>query len=197
MQKLDMKILDRRPWLAVVLAVIAVVGSVAAWRLSQPAGWHPGFGSARVKLTVAGGCPLLHRFHTVTPQGGSPTRLVPLDPDAVLICRYGPEPAAPATSGLYRSVRGDAATANRIARAADEIHSAPPPNGPISCPDLVASDTLLAFAYPDGNYATLEWQDSGCEMVDNGNLAAFQWNHGFSAFGSAVVAFAPSRQFEG
>jgi hypothetical protein len=106
-----MSILPRHAWpVAAVVVIIAAGGSVAVLTRSQTAGWHPGFGSNRVKLTVAGGCPHLHRFDTVAnPQGGSPTRLVPLDPDSVTdeplgrsSASWRPSPGAvsPAVSGV-------------------------------------------------------------------------------------------------
>ncbi len=195
-----MTTLRRPPWRIVVgfAAVIAVGGSVALLTRSESTGWHPGFGSNRVELSVAGGCPQPHLFDTVAnPQGGSPVRLVPLGPSTVLICRYGPKAATPGASDLYRQFRGDTTEAGRIAVAADEIRSSAPPSGPISCPAAVESATLLAFAYPDGAQAALEWHDSGCEELDNGNLAAFQMNDGFSAFQRAVDAVAPPQQLEG
>ncbi len=59
--------------------------------------------------------------------------------------------------------------------------------------------TLLGFSYRAGGQAALRWDDSGCEAVDNGNLAAFQMNSGFGAFQSAVdaVAAPQTRRFEG
>jgi hypothetical protein len=49
-----------------------------------------------------------------------------------------------------------------------------------------------------GGQAALRWDDSGCQEVDNGNLATFQTNSGFGAFQSAVDAVAaPRSRFEG
>jgi hypothetical protein len=53
--------------------------------------------------------------------------------------------------------------------------------------------TLLGFSYRGGGQAALRWGDSGCQEVDNGNLAAFQMNSGFGVFQSAVDAVAPRR----
>jgi hypothetical protein len=58
--------------------------------------------------------------------------------------------------------------------------------------------TLLGFSYRGGEQVALRWDDSGCEEVDNGNLAAFQLNSGFGAFQSAVDAVAAHlNRFEG
>jgi hypothetical protein len=100
---------------------------------------------------------------------------------------------------LYRQVLLAAAPAAAIASAADSIKSEPPPSGPIDCPAGIFSITTLGFSYRGGNQAALSWDDSGCQEVDNGNLAAFQMNSGFAAFQSAVDAVAPpqSHRFEG
>ncbi len=99
---------------------------------------------------------------------------------------------------MYRQVLLGPASASAIASAADSIRSEPPPSGPISCPDAVGSVTLIGLSYRGGGQAALRWQDSGCEEVDNGNLAAFQWNPGFGTLQSAVDAVAaPQNRAEG
>jgi hypothetical protein len=99
---------------------------------------------------------------------------------------------------LYRQVVLPAAQAAAIASAADSIKSEPP-SGPIDCPAGVFSMTALGFSYRGGTHAALSWEDSGCQEVDNGNLAAFQMNSGFAAFQSAVdaVAAPQSHRLEG
>jgi hypothetical protein len=92
---------------------------------------------------------------------------------------------------LYRQVLLAAGPAAAIASAADAIESEPPPSGSISCPSDIFSVTTLGFSYRGGNQAALAWGDSGCEVVDNGNLAAFQLNPGFAAFQHAVNIIAP------
>jgi hypothetical protein len=99
---------------------------------------------------------------------------------------------------LYRQVRLGAAPASAIASTADSIRSGTPPSGPIDCPASIISVTLLGFSYRVGEPAALRWDDSGCQEIDNGNLAAFQMNSGFGAFQSAVDAVAaPMNGFEG
>lgn len=186
----------RRRLLVVTLVVLCGLGSAGC------GAWHPKLGSPRLHLTVAGGCPAdVTGYATVAnPHGGSPTRLVPPGPDAVLVCRYAPY-LPPGThrwrSRPYREVKAGASAARRIAAAADRIRSRPPPHGPIDCPADVGSATIIAFAYPGGAGAALRWQDSGCQQVDNGNLAAFQMNDGFDAFQQAVDAVAPHGREEG
>lgn len=100
---------------------------------------------------------------------------------------------------MYRQVRLGAAPASAIASAADSIRSGPPPSGPIDCPAGTWSVTVLGFSYRGGGQAALRWDDSGCQEVDNGNLAVFQMNSGFGVFQSAVDAVAAplTRRSEG
>jgi hypothetical protein len=179
---------------SVIAAAVVAGGGIWAWRALEPPGWHPGFGSHRLAIHVSWGCPdPLPSFDTVANRGGgAASALVPRHPVAALICRYGP--GQPGSSiALYRQVRLGPAPASAIASAADSIRSEPPPSGPVSCPDAISSVTLLGFSYRGGGHAALRWQDSGCEEVDNSNLAAFQWNSGFGTFQSVVDAVAAPR----
>lgn len=184
---------------SVIAALVVVGGGIWAWRVLDPPGWHPGFGPNRLAIHVNRGCPdPLPSFGTVANRGGgSATQLVPPRPLAVLICRYGPRQRE--SSGvLYRQVRLGAASASAIASTADSIKSGPPPSGPIHCPASILSVTLLGFSYRGGGQAALRWDDSGCQEIDNGNLAAFHMNSGFGAFQSTVDAVAPHLNgFEG
>ncbi len=183
---------------SLIAAAVAVGGGIWVWRALEPRGWHPGFGSHRLAIQVSRGCPdPLPSFDTVANSGGgSGTRLVPLHPLAALICRYGSGQAGSAI--LYRQVVLGAASASAIASAADSIRSGPPPTGSINCPAAIFSVTLLGFSYRGGGQAALRWDDSGCQEVDNGNLAVFQMNSGFGAFQSAVdAAAAPRTRSEG
>ena len=185
--------------LACAIATLVVVGGgIWAWQALQHPGWHPGFGSPRLAMRVSRGCPdRVPSLDTVANGGGgSGTLLVPSHPLAGLICGYGPGHRT--TAVLYRQVLLGAAPASAITSAADSIQSEPPPSGPIDCPAGTFSVTLLGFAYRGGEQAALRWDDSGCQEVDNGNLAAFQMNSGFGAFQSAVDAVAaPQSHVEG
>ncbi len=184
---------------SVIAALVVVGGGIWAWRVLDPPGWHPGFGPNRLTIQVNRGCPdPLPSFDTVDNRGGgSATQLVPRHPLAVLICRYGPRQRE-ASGVLYRQVRLGAAPASAIASTADSIKSGPTPSDPIHCPAGIFSVTLLGFSYRGGEQVALRWEDSGCQEVDNGNLAAFQMNSGFGAFQSAVDAVAPHLNgFEG
>jgi hypothetical protein len=136
------------------------------------------------------GCPHhLPYIDTVANRGGgSATQLVPSHPLAALICRYGPR--RPGSMVLYRQVLLGAAPAAAIASAADSIRTASPSSAPRECGAAIFSMTVLGFSYRGGGRAALRWDDSGCQEVDNGNLAAFQLNSGFEAFQSAVDAVA-------
>lgn len=184
---------------SVIAALVVVSGGIWIWRVLDPPGWHPGFGPNRLAIQMNRGCPdPLPSFDTVANRGGgSATQLVPPHPLAVLICRYGPRQRE-SSAILYRQVRLGAAPASAIASAADSIKSGPPPSGPIDCPASIISVTLLGFSYRGGGQAALRWEDSGCQEMDNGNLAAFQMNSGFGAFQSAVDAVAAHlNRFEG
>ena len=190
---------DRALRLASVIAVLVLAGGgILVWRALHPPGWHPGFGPHRLAMQVSRRCPdhLPYVDTVVNSGGGSPTQLVPPHPVAARICRYGP--GRRGFMVLYRQVLLPAAPAAALASAADSIKSEAP-SGAIDCPAGVFSMTALGFSYQGGNQAALSWDDSGCEEVDNGNLAAFQMNSGFAAFQSAVDAVAPpqSHRFEG
>ena len=184
---------------SVIAAAVVAGAGIWVWRALEPPGWHPGFGTRRLAIHVSQGCPdPLPSLDTVAnPGDGSASVLVPPHPVAALVCRYGP--GQPGSSvALYRQVRLGPAPASALASTIDSIRSEPPPSGPISCPDAISSETLLGFSYRGSGQAALRWQDSGCEEVDNGNLAAFQWNPGFGTFQSAVDAVAaPQNRAEG
>ena len=160
------------PLLLAAALVIGVPGRPAA-AASFRAG-HP-----QIRVTVAGGCPAtVTGYQDVDNPGGPRGRMVPTDPLAGLICRYGPYPLAPPSTGmsspaLYRSVRLDRHTAGRLAALADRLPTHSPP-GLISCPADFGAATVIAFSYRHRADVDLWYHDQGCERLDNGHLSSFE-----------------------
>ncbi|MEO7016682.1 MAG: hypothetical protein ABI130_09635 [Leifsonia sp.] len=68
-----------------------------------------------------------------------------------------------------------------------DITLAAPPVGTVNCPMDTGAITLIAFAYPDTPDIDLWWKSDGCQIIDNGRLAA--WRLANSSFGAFQQEF--------
>jgi hypothetical protein len=167
--------------------------------LALPAGataFDPGY--PQVRVTVAGGCPVtVARDQDVDNPTGPFTRLVPSDPIAGRICRYGPRLLSPSSAGessagLYRDTPLDGASARRLAVVIDRL----PTNqtiGVTSCPADFGSVTVIALSYRHRPDADLWYHDGGCESLDNGHLRSFELGNRafYEGFGPLVDRLSP------
>lgn len=161
-------------------AVSLLVAASAAVGLAGPvaaADFHAGH--PQVRITVAGGCPdSVARYEDVENPAGPLVRLVPTGPVDGLICRYGPYPLAPPSTGmsssaLYRAVHLGPSAARRLAGVADRLPTNSPP-GLLSCPADFGAATVIAFSYRHRSDVDLWDHDQGCERLDNGHLVSFE-----------------------
>jgi hypothetical protein len=174
----------RSLWLAVFLAVIAV--GVGAFVAAMATRGGPGTGSAgtwfrpsspKLTVSVAAGCPGSDRGYAdvVNTFPGPP--LVPAEPSAGLICRYGPGLGLGANGsgrGLLVSWTGlDANQARQLAGVIREIDLAAP-SGIFSCPADDGGAAVIVFSYPGRVDVGLWYRTTGCQTLDNGRLGAFE-----------------------
>lgn len=131
--------------------------------------WHVSR-SPKLRVSVAGGCPL-----TVTMQkdvvntfAGPP--LVPANPTAGLICRYH---GLPHMGRFGRQTRLDATQAGLLANVVRKLSLKPPPPT-AGCPMDNGSFAILGFSYRGRADVGLWYSTSGCQIVDNGVIGSAQ-----------------------
>jgi hypothetical protein len=103
--------------------------------------------------------------------------MVPGNPDAGLICRFGPAYAnnqeVVSYGILYRSQPLNSQQARELAAAISQA-SAVAPSGIASCPGADASGSIIVFHYPTGADVDLWFSDSGCRGLDNGTIGVWE-----------------------
>lgn len=148
--------------------------------------------SPTIDVRAAGHCPTDKgpAADVVDHSDASPT-LLPANraPSSALVCVYGSRPHVRTVAGhdkLAYEVRLGRVQARGLAESANNIDLAAPPAGTVSCPMDTGAVTLIAFAYPDTPDIDLWWKSDGCQIIDNGRLAAWQLaNPSFGAFQKA------------
>ncbi len=150
--------------------------------------------SSPVRIAVARPCAahLGAADDVSNPDAGS--ALVPPNPVAGLICRYGPPSSGQSIDAprpLYSQVRLIRAQAVELAGVIDAMSTAVPPNA--HCPAERPSASIIAFAYANAPDVDLWFKDSGCQTIDNGRVKASEIaNPPFDGpFESLISAWAP------
>jgi hypothetical protein len=122
-------------------------------------------------------------------RAGLDKQLAPLNPQAGLICRFGPAytngQIAVAAGTLYRHRQLDMKTSRQLAAIINSISTAAP-QGITSCPSADGSASIIVFSYKDAPDVDLWFSDSGCRTLDNGLIGAFEpgnpdFYHGFES----------------
>ena len=102
---------------------------------------------------------------------------MPANPQAGLICRFGPAyvngQTSVAAGTFYRQRQLDTKTAKHLASVIDGISTAAP-QGVTSCPSGSDSASIIVFTYKDASDVNLWFSDSGCRTLDNGLIGAFE-----------------------
>jgi hypothetical protein len=158
------------------LAMCLGVCALASCAASGP--WKPATQGPRIRVLVSLGCPSTLDGYLGVGNSGSDLAdsLLPANPVSGEICRhgpaYGPGPA-PSRERLYRHAVLGPAAARTLASVIDDINTAPP-QGTVSCPSDSGSHTIIAFGYASRADVDLWYADSGCRMLDNGRIGAFE-----------------------
>jgi hypothetical protein len=149
-----------------------------------------------LRLLVNYPCPSnIRGFHDVTNQiTRARTLLVPRDPKAGLICRYGTIPTTSLTT-LYALVRTRHITksdAIALASAIDRVNTKRS-SGTTACPAAYLAATVITFSYKSGSDADIWYVDSGCATIDNGYLKAIEEGNSafFNDFTPLIARMAP------
>ena len=102
---------------------------------------------------------------------------MPANPQAGLICRFGPAyvngEMSVAAGTLYRQRQLDARQAAHLASVIDTISTAAP-QGITACPSGDGSASILIFTHKGAPDVNLWFSDSGCRTLDNGLIGAFE-----------------------
>lgn len=149
-----------------------------------------------LRIDVRQSCPKsVAQYHDVTnANADARTTLVPPNPTAGLICRYGTIPTLSSSIPytLVVAKRLGQQDASALAEAIDRV-STKRPTGLSSCPAQFATATIIAFAYANGSNADIWYEDSGCQMLDNGFLASSELGDPafYNGFMSLIERLAP------
>jgi hypothetical protein len=171
----------RTLWALAVVAVVLAGGGTAAGL--AVAGGANGAGtwfqpsSPKLEVNVAKGCPssLASLQDVVNTFPGPP--LVPAEPRAGLICRYGPMyglgPTPARRTLLATSKRlneGQAQVLATVIRSLTLTVSV----GASSCPADFGEAAVIGFAYHGKADVGLWYRTTGCQTLDNGRIGAFE-----------------------
>lgn len=193
----------RSLWLGVVLVVVAAgVGAFAAVMAIRGSTATDGTGtwfkpsSPKLSVSVAAGCPGSDASYAdvVNTFPGNP--LVPADPSAGLICRYGPgvglELNGSGRGLLESSTCLDRAQAQQLASVIRQIDLTAA-SGSFSCPSDEGEVAVIGLSYPDRSDVALWYRTGGCQTLDNGRIGAFEGANPsfYNAFESVVDRLSP------
>lgn len=147
----------------------------------------------KLSVRVETGCPTSDSnvADVVNTFPGPP--LVPPDPTAGLICRYGPRLGSglPDSGRLVRSKLLGPDLAKQLVGAIRRVNLAKP-SGELLCPSEEGYVTIIGFSYQGRRDVGLWYQSTGCQTLDNGKLGAFQGsNPSFGDFQSVIEALLP------
>jgi hypothetical protein len=169
----------RRAGLVGIIASISVLGAVqVAVQVAPPAASAaPGVWSVsrspKLRVHVATGCPAsVAAYQDVVNTFPGPP-LVPPNPEAGIICRYGPSATRPETAQLERKARLGPAQAGTLASAIRRLNLAPP-TGVTHCPADFGLVAVIGFSFPGRADVGLWYEASGCQTLDNGRIGAFE-----------------------
>lgn len=165
----------KRAGLVAVITSIAALGAVPASPAvaSTAAGVWTVSRSPKLRVDVASGCPAsLGAYQDVVNTFPGPP-LVPPNPTAGIICRYGPPPNTTTTARLQRRTRLGRVEAGTLSTVVRRLSLAPPA-GISSCPADFGITALIGFSYPGRADVGLWYQASGCQTLDNGRIGSFE-----------------------
>ncbi len=130
--------------------------------------------SPKLRVDVAAGCPaLLGRYQDVVNTFPGPP-LVPPDPKAGIICRYGSSATKPGTATLARQTRLGSAQAALMTTAVRRLSLAPPPLGVRYCPADFGVVAVIGLSFSGRPDVGLWYQATGCQILDNGRIGSFE-----------------------
>ncbi len=193
----------RSLWVGAVLAMLAAgIGAFVAVMATRGGTGTGGAGtwfttsSPALSLSVAAGCPGSDASYAdvVNTFPGPP--LVPADPSAGLICRYGPGVGLGVDGSglglLVSSTRLDRAEAQQLAHVIRQIGLSEP-SGVVSCPDDIGEVAVIGFSYPDRTDVGLWYRTTGCQTLDNGRIGAFEEGNPsfYDAFETGIDRLSP------
>jgi hypothetical protein len=136
----------------------------AVWKVSR---------SPKLRVNVAAGCPpVLGRYQDVVNTFPGPP-LVPSDPRAGIICRYGPSATKPGVARLERQTRLSSARAAVLTTAVRRLSLAPPA-GVMHCPADFGVVTVIGLSFSGRPDVGLWYQATGCQTLDNGRIGSFE-----------------------
>jgi hypothetical protein len=108
--------------------------------------------------------------HTKAPQSVAPnsweptkTQLAPSGAGAIRLCRYDLQRKIARGTLLRRR-----AWVGKLVREFNVLR--PMPSGVVACPADLRLMVVALLAYPDGHTVTISVDESGCQVVTNGNL---------------------------
>jgi hypothetical protein len=166
----------------VLVTIAAGVGTFVAVMATRGSTGSDGTGtwfkpsSPQLSVSVAAGCPGSDASYAdvVNTFPGPP--LVPADPSAGLICRYGPGVGLGVNGsglGLLESAtRLDRAQAQQLASVIRQIDLTAA-SGLFSCPSDEGEVAVIGLSYPDRADVALWYRTGGCQTLDNGRIGAF------------------------
>jgi len=193
----------RSLWAAVAVAVVAAaVGAALAVMATDGSAGTGSTGtwfkpsSPKLNVSVAAGCPKSDTGYAdvVNTFPGPP--LVPADPSAGLICRYGPGMGlGPNGSGrglLVSSTRLGGTEAQQLATVIQRIDLAAP-SGVFHCPIDFGAVAVIGFSYPGRVDVGLWYRTGGCQTLDNGRIGAFEGGNPsfYGGFESGIDRLSP------
>lgn len=127
---------------------------------------------ARMRITVAGGCPKSRGEDVGVTNTGADLDQVLLPnaaPTAGLICQFGGLNAKP-PSGLAGKVTLSAAAARRVADQANRLPLAHTGRGDMSCPMDDGGIDVVALSYAGRPDVDLWYYATGCAFISNGHI---------------------------
>ena len=168
------------PWrqlLVLAVVVVSSCGTTTWYSIVDP--WKIPPRQPQTHLSLSAGCPatLGGALDVSNTSAGLDKKLVPANPQAGLICRFGPAyvngQMTVAAGALYGQRQLDAKQAAHLASVIDTISTAAP-QGITACPSGDGSASILIFTYKGAPDVNLWFSDSGCRTLDNGLIGAFE-----------------------
>jgi hypothetical protein len=165
----------RRTFTARRLAIFGLLTAFLTSCASSPWVITPGY--PQLHVLVSSNCPAALGGARDVVNSYTGDQLVPSDPASGMICRYRASLEQPGETGapgsLYSSVELATRAAVHLAAVIDSISTAAP-QGTVACPSDDGSASIIAFAYAARADVSLWFADSGCEMLDNGRIGAWE-----------------------
>ena len=159
------------------MVVVSSCGTTTWYSIVDP--WKIPPRQPQIHVSLSAGCPatLGGALDVSNTSAGLDKKLVPANPQAGLICRFGPAyvngQMTVAAGALYRQRQLDAKQAAHLASVIDSISTAAP-QGITACPSGDGSASILIFTHKGAPDVNLWFSDSGCRTLDNGLIGAFE-----------------------